>query len=171
MILTVIVMISKERLKEFLDYNHDTGIFTWIKLPFYVRRVHVGDVAGSNHGNGYLHVKIEGIQYFAHRLAWLFVYREMPSKHIDHIDHDKKNNRISNLRDVSVSENQQNRIKCEVGSTSGFLGVSFDKSMRKYEAHIGLNGKKKHIGYFMLAEEAYEAYLTVKREIHPGCTI
>jgi len=107
-------MITVERLKELLNYNETTGAFTWKVTPKSYR-VAVGDVAGGVHSKGYIHIKIDGVTRFAHRLAWLYVFGSLPKQQIDHINRIKTDNRISNLRDVSATENNRN--------TSRFKGI------------------------------------------------
>jgi hypothetical protein len=99
------VPLTQSRLKELLIYDPDTGIFR--------RRIACGiAVAGSTPGNinamGYLDISIGCKRYYAHRLAWLYVYGEWPSLEIDHINCDRLDNRISNLRDVTHHQNMNN---------------------------------------------------------------
>jgi hypothetical protein len=121
---------------------------------------------------GYVSIGVDAKRYLAHRLAWLFVYGKWPDKHIDHIDGNTSNNRLNNLRDVSVVVNAQNRTRCnkQRRSGSGLLGAHrhFDGSWR---ARIRVNGKTVHIGLYKTPQEAHEAYLAYKRIHHAGCTL
>jgi hypothetical protein len=161
--------LTAQRLRDLLDYEPNTGIFT--------RRVwrggtsRAGSVAGASHGKtGYLQISVDGRLYFAHRLAWLHYYGEHPKKHIDHINGDKSDNRISNLRDVSRSVNLQNVRRARVDNlATGLLGVI--RSRDKFSAHIFVDGKSKHLGVYSTAPEAHAAYLIAKRAMHEGCTI
>ena len=148
-----------EELKEFLDYNPDTGIFTWIKKPS--RRVKVGQVAGRFNGNGYLRIKFKGIDYFAHRLAYYMYHGVDPlGKCIDHIDGDKANNKIDNLRLASYVQNQMNRVNLLSNNTSGITGVYWHKKLKKWMATIQVNKVYKYLGLFTNKEDA----IKVRRE-------
>ena len=160
-------MLTQKRLKELLHYDPDTGIFTR-KLK---RRKHLkGEIAGCSDAKRYILIKIDGIQYKAHRLAWFYVYGEMPRRQIDHKDHNICNNRINNLRNVTNAQNQQNLSGPQKGNKSGFLGVRLHEC-GKYDSRIMVNGKRIHLGFFVTAEEAYRKYLKAKRELHPYSTL
>ena len=144
-----------EELKEFLDYNPDTGIFTWIKKPS--RKIKVGNVAGRS-PNGYIQIVFKHRSYFAHRLAYYMYHGVDPlEKCIDHIDGDRANNKIDNLRLASYAQNCSNRVNLNRNNTSGVKGVSWDKDTKKWRAHIMINGKAKNLGYFINKEDAKKA--------------
>jgi hypothetical protein len=155
-------MITQERLQELFHYNPETGVLT--------RKVTKGGQrAGSIAGNktrGYLQLMVDGHAGFVHRFIWLYVYGSWPSKNIDHIDGNRSNNRLSNLRDVSQALNAQNERKPRSNSKSGFLGVK--QCRGKWRAEICINGKTKFLGRFNKPEEAYSAYVEAKRKVHPG---
>ena len=157
-----------ERLLRLLEYDPLTGLFTWKYQP--KRGISAGTPAGYKHSQGYTSIGLGCYQFFAHRLAWLFSYGAWPSKHIDHINGDKKDNRIANLRDVSRTVNLQNMRAPRRSSRTGLLGVGIYKDGR-FIAKIRLNNKQRHLGIFATAEEASEAYLAAKRKWHEGCTI
>ena len=134
--------LTQARLKELLHYNAKTGIFTWVADRHSGR---VGKVAGCiNKADGYLHLTIDRKVYKAHRLAWFYVHGEWPEE-IDHIKHDKVDNRIKKMRSVSHSENQKNRL---MGSNnkSGFNGVSKRKRGNVWTAYIQVDGVKINLG-------------------------
>lgn len=160
--------LTAKRLRELLQYNEETGIFTWATRR---QRVSIGSAVGALTDRGYVVIDVMGRRYKAHRLAWLYVFGEWPKGDIDHINCHRADNRISNLRDVSRSVNRQNQRTAKAGSVTGLLGVSFDKDRRKYVAQININGKVKKIGRFDSAKTAHEAYLREKRKHHMGCTI
>lgn len=161
-------MITQTRLKELLQYDPNTGVFTWIKSG----RGRRANVAGSIGKRGYIEIGIDSNKYLAHRLAWLFVYGHMPLNILDHIDHNTSNNSIDNLRDVSKAENAQNQVKATRSNKSSCLiGVNFHKCRGVYRAAITTNGVKKQIGVFTSAEEAHKAYVKEKRKLHSTCTI
>jgi hypothetical protein len=162
-------MITQELLKELLDYSQDTGMFVW-KINR-GKRFCAGRTAGSLTGKGYRRIKIYGDRYQAHRLAWLYVFGKFPDNYIDHINGIRNDNRINNLRDVSIKTNLQNQRKPQVDSKSGYLGVSWDKRAKKWKARIMINDEQKYLGLFATAEEAHAGYLSAKRHYHEGCTI
>lgn len=131
-------MITQARLKELMTYDKDTGIFTRKKAT--ALRHTVGEIVGVNHKSGYLKCGIDNKEYLLHRLAWLYEYGEMPKKMIDHINQNKADNRLCNLKDVSNSENLRNMRKSK-SNKSGFTGVYYDKARDKWKANIYVNGK------------------------------
>jgi len=145
-------VITQEYLKECFDYNYETGVFTWrhrpeghFKTKNAFKRINArqaGNVSGGNNCDGYLIIHINRIQYLAHRLAWLYVYGEFPILSIDHINQNRKDNRIENLRDVTLSANQKNKTLHPKNKT-GINGVSKTKG-GKYKVKID----GKYIGTF-----------------------
>jgi hypothetical protein len=134
--------------------------------------VRVGDIAGASTSNGYTRLRLNGVEYLAHRIAWLYVYGEHPSNLIDHIDGNKKNNAISNLRVVTARENIQNQKRAMQHNKCGLLGVTLEKQTKKYKAAINIGGScSKTLGRFSTAEEAHQVYLNAKRMHHAGCTL
>ena len=145
-----------EELKEFLDYNPDTGIFTWIKKPN--RRVKVGQVAGTMTSKGYVRIQFKGIRYLAHRLAYYMYHGVDPLENlVDHKYGDKSNNKIKDLKLATHAQNCINRFNLNRNNTSGVLGVSWCKFRKKWRVQIMVNGKKKHLGYFINKEDAIKA--------------
>jgi len=161
-------MINQSYLKEILNYNPSTGLFTWKTEKRY--GIKLNKIAGCN-SHGYIAIKVNGKKYAAHRLAWLYVYGKFPNNMIDHINGIRHDNRIENLRDVTSEINQQNQIKPRSKNSSNFLGVNFEKNLGKWKAQIQANKVKKYLGLFETPELAYEAYLIAKRELHEGCTL
>lgn len=161
--------LTDERLQELLSYDPETGEFKWRSNRRGTARA--GSVAGTLSRYGYRLIKIDGRGYFAHRLAWLYVYGRWPVDQIDHINTDKNDNRIANLREATGPENSGNQRKARAGSTTGLLGVSWYRRRNKFKASIGLSGKIMYLGYFRTAEEAHQAYLKAKRELHSFCTL
>ena len=146
--------LTAERLRSILNYDPESGIFTWKVRT--ANQVKVGDVVGCPDGRGYLLIQAQSRLYRAHRLAWLYVYGEWPKGQIDHINRNKADNRIANLRDVSHKQNNQNRSKPS-NNTSGHPGVSWHKQKSKWQARIAHNYKQIHLGYFATIEEAVSA--------------
>lgn len=156
-----------EQVAKKLRYECQTGLIYWTTRP--CPNVFPGDVAGTKKSNGYLQICIDGQLYKAHRLAWLLHYGEWPKENIDHINGDRSDNRISNLRDVDQFINMQNQRKGSSRNKSGLLGVSPWKG--RWKAEIFVSGKKKYLGLFDTANEAHAAYLNEKRGAHAGCTL
>lgn len=156
-------MLTQKRLKELFHYNSYTGVFTRIKSTS--SRAIKGDIAGTTNSHGYLRFCVDGVVYLSHRLAWLYVYGEFPEGIMDHINGDRNDNRIANLRIVSLRQNALNR-KIQSTNTSGIKGVSWCKEMKKWRAVIMHEGKHIHVGYFVEKTEAAEAIDKVRNEIH-----
>jgi hypothetical protein len=151
-------------LREVLDYNPETGIFTWKKSRYKNR---IGTVAGCFSSEKYWRITIDKKEYLAHRLAWIYVHNEHPLHEIDHINGTKDDNRICNLRCATPQENQQNIKKANSKNTSGFAGVHWCKTYKKWVAAIRINKVKKQLGRFDSAQEAYKVYLQHKQIHHP----
>lgn len=162
-------MLTAEALREVLDYDKDSGLFTW-KKPTSLR-VSIGEIAGARMAAGYISIGLYGTKHYAHRLAWLHAYGMAPSLHVDHINGVKHDNRLCNLRDVGRSTNLQNMMAKPKSSKSPLFGATFDAGRSKWTAQIKVNGKNIHLGRFETAEEAHAAYIDAKRRLHAGCTI
>lgn len=153
-----------ETLRSILDYNPETGAFTWKVRPS--ARTFAGDVAGCLDKEGYRILKYRRKIYFQHRLAWLYVHGEWPKHSIDHINGAKSDNRIANLRDVTGSQNMQNQLRPMATNRSGFLGVRVGKRGNRFGALININGKQKRLGWFDTPEQAHEVYMNAKAVHH-----
>lgn len=160
--------LTQEYLLSVIDYDKDTGLFKWKGRRSGVKS---GSIAGTLKVEGYIQIKLLKKYHYGHRLAWLYVHGSLPAGEIDHIDGDKKNNAISNLRDVSKAGNMGNIKKAFKTNTSGLLGAYHDKRKGTWYSQITANGKRHCLGVFATADEAHGAYLTAKRELHQGCTI
>jgi len=146
--------LTAEYLRSILNYDQETGIFTWKVSTS--SRVKAGDVAGCPDGQGYLQISVQSRLYRAHRLAWLYACGEWPKLDIDHINRNRSDNRISNLRDVSRKQNGQNASKPS-SNTSGYTGVSWHRRRSKWQVKITHSYKMIHLGYFSILEEAIAA--------------
>jgi hypothetical protein len=155
---------SIERVREILSYDPGTGEFRW-RMD---RRggVKDGSSAGTVNKQGYRIIRIDMGFYKAHRLAWFYVYGEWPNGFIDHINFDASDNRIVNLREASMAENQRNRGR-QKNNTTGYKGVRFDKRWRgRWYARIVVNDNEIHLGSFATAEAARAAYAEAARRLH-----
>ena len=146
-----------EELKEFLDYNPDTGIFTWKKQV--APNIKVGQKAGVLHSwTYYIIITFKNREYYAHRLGYYMYHGIDPlEKFIDHIDGDKANNKINNLRLVSKSQNGMNRVSLSRRNTSGCTGVYWHKTKKKWQAQIKLKKGLKFLGAFINKEDGIKA--------------
>ena len=153
--------------QEILDYCPLMGKFTWkIRVN---RKVAVGSNAGTVNNHGYMIITIKGKKYLAHRLAWLFTHKTFPNGFIDHINGDRTDNKIENLRVVTNSENLQNQRKPR--GNNPYLGVSIVKSTGRWQANITVNKKQKNLGHFNSPELARDAYLAAKQIYHPSAPV
>lgn len=139
------------RLRELLTYNPDTGEFIWnIDRK---RLAKAGSTAGCINGSGYRQISVDGKVYLAHRLAWFYCFEEWPTLIIDHINRNKLDNRLDNLREVTQSVNLHNTS--QKPSKTGFRNAR--KVGNKFQSEIKVNGKSIHLGMFNTAEEASAA--------------
>lgn len=162
-------MITQTMLHQILSYNQETGEFIWIKSP--AASVKANTIAGRTSNKGYRQIRIKGRQYSSHRLAWLYVFGKWPDGAIDHINGIRTDNSILNLRDVTMTVNLQNLRNPRKSNKSGYLGVCWDKYMKRYKSAIKVKGKSIHLGYYEDPKMAHIAYLEAKRTMHEGCTI
>ena len=158
--------LSVAQLKAYLRYNKRSGAFTWRISP--ARCIKAGDSAGSMHPQGYLFIQLCGKLYAAHRLAWLYVHGVWPVGHIDHTDGVRSNNKISNLRDVTHTQNLQAYRKARRGSRAGLLGVTYRTDSGMWQARIQRDKKSVSLGTFQTAEAAHTAYICAKNKFQKG---
>lgn len=149
-----------------LSYNEGTGEFSWRNPP--TKNLKVGSPAGGLSQWGYLKIGLKGKLYYAHRLAWLYVNGEFPAETIDHINNNKTDNRICNLRAVSNGDNQKNKpIKSQrKGRLPGASYIKGGKRIKRWAASICADGKKICLGIYGTEKEANSAYLKAKTELH-----
>lgn len=152
-------MITQLELKKQLNYDPETGIFTWVVSCN--NQIKTGSMAGTINNRNYICIQINKKIYLAHRLAWVYVYGEWP-KVIDHINGIKTDNRIENLRNVTQKENGQNRKEHRNGH---LLGTTYDKALKQWKACIIINKKRIHLGLYQTQENAHNAYLNKLKEI------
>jgi len=161
-------MLTYEVANDLLRYEPETGDLYWKKDV--ARNVKAGTIAGiSRVRDLYKILTINKRQYQAHRIVWLLTHKQHPKEFVDHIDGDKTNNKLPNLREANRSLNAQNQRKPSKRNATGYLGVSFKK--KGYEASIRCNNKSIYLGRFKDPEIAHQKYLQAKRELHAGCTI
>ena len=127
-------------------------------------RVKAGSPVGSLHRTGYMMTKIAGKSWAVHRIIYMLHYGELPG-FIDHIDGDRRNNHIENLRPATIAENCRN-CKLPRDNTSGIKGVSWHRSARKWQAAVRVDGKLHYLGVFSLKTMAEKAAKTFRQEYH-----
>lgn len=161
--------ITQSYLKTRLDYCPEDGTFTWKDDPENKRqnwnRKFSGTRAGSIKSGGYRAIWLFGYPWAEHRLAWLYVFGAWPEGDIDHINGNRSDNRIANLRECSRGENLQN-TRLRKDNTSGYPGVSFSKSKNRWISRIRVDGKRIWVGTFSDPDSAYNAYLKAKKIHH-----
>lgn len=152
----------QELLKEVLDYDVSTGVFTWKKPTG--RRVKVGSVAGADGTRGYRQIRIQNVLYRANRLAWMYSYGEDPGElYVDHIDGDTSNNVLRNLRLVNFSQSCMNRGV--MGNNKiGFSGVFWSGERNRWRVHSKINGRVFCIGSFDNLLDAVAARIRFTKE-------
>ena len=144
-----------DELRKRLAYRSD-GVLIWKRVKWKRR---IGCVAGSIYKTGYLYIRINNSNYLAHRVTWAIIKREDPlGLQIDHINGNKSDNRIENLRIATPSQNNYN--------LKNVKGCTFHKRQRKWVAQIKVNGKSRNLGSFDTEEQAREAYLRAKEKLH-----
>lgn len=155
--------ITPAELRDDLHYDEKTGVFTWqVKRNGCVPGAVAGTVSGPDY---YRNICVRGCLAAAHRLAWLYVKGEWPTDQLDHINGNRDDNRISNLREATQGENSFNRKRYS-NNSSGVKGVYWNKSIGKWHAQIRANRKRHHVGFFPSVEAARAAYLAASARLH-----
>jgi len=142
--------LTVEEVQSKFRYEPETGHIYWIepgkgkikKKP-----------AGTKTNTGYMMIMIDKKRYYAHRLAWALYYSKWPNYQIDHINGDKVDNRINNLREATIAQNGKN-YGFNKSNTSGEKGVCWSKSSNKWRSIIKVDGKQIHLGYFTDMKDA-----------------
>lgn len=171
-------MITHERLLSLLSFDDPTGIFTWKERPLSAfqagkfrtaeskflewNKRYKNQQAGTINKKGYLVIQLDGKLYLAHRLAWFYSTGEWPNQ-IDHSNGVKTDNRPTNLKNVTASQNSKN-LKLSKNNTSGTKGVSWHKKAQKWIATLRVRGEYKYLGLFESFEEAKRVYQMAAKE-------
>ena len=149
-------MLTAEKLRERLDYDPETGVFTWRVKP---RQKSIIGHAGHLSKTGYVYISVQKKSYPAHRLAWLYTYGCWPHKEIDHINRVRSDNRIANLREATRAENCANRKKRPTRyRLNGVFLVG-----RRFGARVHIDGIPAYLGVYDTEIEAHAAYLVAVR--------
>ena len=150
------------RLKELLSYDPATGNLSWLVQR---GKCAAGKIITCQNGSGYIVVRVDNVLLRAHRVAWAIINNEWPAKEIDHINGNRSDNRIENLRIANRFENMKN-IKKAKTNKSGFKGVSWHKQGNFWQAHIRADNKNYYLGHYATPEEAHEAYKIASNKLH-----
>jgi hypothetical protein len=153
--------LTQARLKELLRYEPETGHFFWRVAK--ARRIQIGDRAGSNSGNGYQCIVIDGSSHRAHRLAWLYVHGRFPNGQLDHKNRNPSSCRIADLREATNCQNHANS-RTRRDNRSGLKGVQ--QRGYRWIANIQHKGKRTCLGTFDSPEQAHAAYSAVAKDLY-----
>lgn len=156
------LVLGADTVRALLSYDCTTGVFWWRKSGT-GRNADLR--AGYVNPKGYVCIEIQGREYKAHRLAWIYVTGVWPTHEIDHINGVRNDNRWVNLREATIQEQAQNKRR-QKNSTSGYAGVSWHKRKRKWVAYIGHGGRLIHLGQFDNKLDAVEARTAAKHKLH-----
>lgn len=159
---------TADRLRELLHYDRETGVFTWRADAGRGGRIAAGSIAGGVSGSGgYILIWIDGKKRSAHRLAWLYVTGNWPTKWLDHRNAVRTDNRFSNLREATPAQNNQNIQARRSDCSSGVRGVTWVADRKKWRAVIVVAGRQRHLGHFDSITEATAARAAAKSVAHP----
>lgn len=159
--------VTAERLRELFSYDPERGILSRL-VPR--NGTKTGPIPGTLTNRGYLQISADNRRYYVHRIAWMISHGEIPDGlYIDHVNGNRSDNRLANLRLLTIAENCQNRHGVHRSREGGILGVDLKRG--KWRARINIGGRQVEIGLFPTQDEASEAYLKAKREMHPAATI
>lgn len=151
-----------DRARQLLVYNDIDGRVVW-RVSRGCRNA--GEVAGCPRLNkGYITICVDKTHFYAHRLAWFLHYGKWPCRYVDHIDGDKTNNIITNLREATTSQNKANSPAIRVATKSKLKGVSWYASEGKWGARIGVNYNRIFLGLFSERKNAHAAYLRAAKK-------
>lgn len=153
--------LTHARLTSLVTYNPATGEFTRLSGK------RAGHKTGSRIRSGYVHIYLDGKTYKAHRLAWFYVNGRWPDGDIDHINHNRSDNRIENLRVAVGVENHHNRRRI-TNSLTGFIGVAWHARDRRWQSTIEASGRATHLGYFKCLGQAIRARIDAEKIFHPS---
>ena len=169
-------VLTADRLRELLEYDAETGEFRWKPRPqkagggwhhkiFNAR--YAGKLAGCPDAYGYIQITVDGRNYKAHRLAWLWVHGTLPAdQSIDHRDNNPANNAIENLRLADQAQQMANQRRRKTAKPGGSKGCYWSPRDKKWAAAIWRNGKRIPLGYHRELEDAKAAYAKAATAIY-----
>jgi hypothetical protein len=164
-----VIYIPVDRAKLLFQYDPVSGDISRLAG----RAVRIGVPLRVKNRHGYFQIKADGKTIPAHRLAWALAHGKWPEQQIDHINGDKTDNRLCNLREASGRVNSENQRRAMPQNKTGFLGVtpSSNWGSKAWRARIMVHGKNINLGTFKTPEAAHAAYVQAKRLHHEGCTL
>lgn len=155
------INVSPQELCEMLSYDEATGELRWKKKGLGRRSERAGGLAAQ----GYIYICVRGKRILAHRAIWAIVYGEWPQSIVDHVNMDRTDNRLCNLRLATKSQNACN-TRLYRNNTSGVKGVRWRQNAKKWTAEIRVNGRSKHLGTYDNKEDAAMAYAVAAQKLH-----
>lgn len=161
-------MVSFNKIREFISYDPETGVFRWMKTLPYTSAVRPGDRAGKIGKGGYRYIRFARGEYRAANLAWFFVHGEWPPENglsVDHINGVRADDRIANLRTATVRQNMANR-GAHKNTSSRFKGVTFNKVEACWQAGIKIDGNSRYLGLYVHEEDAARVYDAFAKLVH-----
>ena len=162
--------LTTDRLKELFSYDPDTGDFIWLKRENpRATQITIGSKAGHINPDGYVRIYIGRNSHKAHRLAWMYMYGSAP-KIIDHINGDRADNRIVNLRLATKSLNNQNKgvSRSKKIKFVGIFGTKKGDFMARIKVTLAGRPINLYLGTYPTEDEAYKVYIAAKDMMHPG---
>lgn len=168
--MTIYQKITQEYVRERFDYNGSHLVWKKREIRNNYNYSWNTKFAGKRAGTldkkeGYYRILLDKKIYAEHQLIWLWIKGTWPKEEIDHINRNRSDNRIENLREATKYENQQNRT-LQHNSTSGYTGVCWHVRLEKWQARLTINNKRLHLGYFDDPEKAFAAYSEAKAKYH-----
>jgi hypothetical protein len=157
-------LLSHAELSTHIKYDPVTGFF--YALTNRKSKLKIGQpLGGSLTTSGYRRICVFQKHYYIHRLVWFYVHKKWPAEYIDHINMDRSDNRLCNLREANIFQNRYNALKRK-DNTSGMKGISWNKRSNQWIVQINANKKKHFLGGFTDKTKAYEARLKAMQQLH-----
>lgn len=148
--------LTADELRSVLIYDSVSGEFSWTKYPRKGLSLRRGNHAGYLDPFGYVIIRVNRIPFKAHRLAWLWMTGAWPDNELDHINHNRSDNRWTNLRQVTAKQNNENRLPSKKNK-SGVCGVHWHPRDQRWQASIVHNYRRYHLGTFDVLQDAIDA--------------
>ena len=148
-------MLTQNRLTSMLEYNDKTGDFIW--LDDRSQKAKRGDFAGTQDKRGHLYTRIDGVPHKNQNLAYLYKWGNLPKGTLEHIDGNKLNNRMDNLREIVTKRSRARARPKRVRKEHEETGIYYHFRECKWAANIRVKGRGKHLGYYFFKQDALDA--------------